>query len=357
MHWPDSYRAIVESRVALIESDRNIGLIESAGCKRRWESTPWKALEQAALRDWLLRRLETPTLWPASADQPPQLLSAHRLADAVQRDADFMQVAALYAGRADFQLAQLVSDLVATESVPFLPVLRYADTGLRKREQWEATWALQRHEDRIDAEVEAEAPGWREELQSQAAKRFSSSSTPEAIAWVEDQLAKEIAQQKVERKENEVGKIPVPPKYQSKDFLKADVWRLRGGLDVPKERWVSYPGCERGADGSLPIGWAGWDHLQQAMALASYFIDMKEREGWSPERLQPLLAGLLELLPWLKQWHNEMNPDFGARMGDYYESFVTDEARALQFTLDDLRGWKPPVTAAKRGRKKAAEAR
>ena len=55
-----------------------------------------------------------------------------------------------------------------------------------------------------------------------------------------------------------VGKIPVPPKYQSKDFLKADFWRLRGGLDVPKERFVSFPGAERGADGSLVIAWAGW---------------------------------------------------------------------------------------------------
>jgi hypothetical protein len=353
-HWPEAYRRVVQRRIELIETNKSIGLIERPEFKRRWSSPKWEDLEQVALRDWLLGRLEASALWPASADQPPQMTSAHRLADAMQRDAEFMQVAALYAGRADFQLPQLVSELVATESVPFLPVLRYADTGLRKREQWEATWALQRHEDRIDAEVEAEAPGWREELQSQAVKRFGNATKPDALTWVEDQLAQEIAQQKVERKVSEVGKIPVPPKYQSKDFLKSDIWRLRGGLDVPKERWVSYPGCERGADGSLPIAWAGWDHLQQAMALASYFIDMKEREGWSPERLQPLLAGLLELLPWLKQWHNEMNADFGARMGDYYESFVTDEARALQFTLDDLRAWKPPVTTAKRGRKKAA---
>lgn len=352
--WPESYRQVVQRRIELIESNRSIGLIERPEFKRRWNSPKWEDLEQGALREWLLGRLEAQALWPASVDQPPQLMSAHRLADAVQRDAAFMQVAELYAGRADFQLPQLVSDLVAAESVPFLPVLRYVDSGLRKREQWEATWALQRHEDRIDAEVEAEAPGWREELQSQAVTRFGTATSPDTVAWVEDQLAQEIARQKVERKENEVGKIPVPPKYQSKDFLKTDVWRLRGGLDVPKERWVSYPGCERGADGSLPIAWAGWDHLQQAMALASYFIDMKEREGWSPERLQPLLTGLLELLPWLKKWHNEMNPDFGARMGDYYESFVADEARALQFTLDDLRAWKPPVTATKRGRKKAA---
>ena len=120
-----------------------------------------------------------------------------------------------------------------------------------------------------------------------------------------------------EWKADEIGPIPVPPKYQSKDFLKTDCWRLRGGLDVPKERWISYPGCERGADGSLVIAWAGWNHLQQAAALAGYTMDMKDGEGWAPARLQPLLASLLELLPWLEQWHNEVDPVFGERMGDY----------------------------------------
>jgi hypothetical protein len=292
----------VQRRIELIERDPTLRLLEQPLYKRRWNSPKWADLEQAALRDWLLAHLESKALWVASSDQPPQINTTSRLADTVQRDAEFMQIAGLYAGHADFDVAQLVAALVMAESVPFLPSLRYSDTGLRKRAQWEDTWALQRREDKGEG----------------------------------------------------IGSIPVPPKYKKEDFLKVMCWDLRGGLDVSKERWVSYPGCERGADGSLPIAWAGWNHLQQAMALASYFIDMKEREGWSPERLQPLLAGLLELVPWLKQWHNEMNHDFGARMGDYYESFVNDEARALQFTLDDLRAWKPPVTATKRGRKKAA---
>jgi len=308
--WPEDYRQVVQRRIDLIERDRNVGLIERPEYKRRWNTPPWESLEQAALRDWLLARLESTRYWPrldgSGGDATPQLMSTRRLADVAGRDAEFMQIAALYAGHADFDLNPLVANLVAAESVPFLPVLRYTDTGLRKRVQWEETWALQRRED--------------------AGEDLASS----------------------------VGRIPVPPKYQSKDFLKTDYWRLRGGLDVPKERWISYPGCERGADGSLVIAWAGWDHLQQATALATYFIDMKEREGWSRERLQPLLAGLLELLPWLRQWHNDMNPDFGARMGDYYESFVTDEVRALQFTLDDLRAWKPAATAARRGRKRSA---
>jgi len=129
---------------------------------------------------------------------------------------------------------------------------------------------------------------------------------------------------------------------------------LRGGLDVPKERFISHPYCSRDADGSLVIAWAGWNHLQQATALASYYLSMKENEGWLPERLKPLLAGIQELVPWLQQWHNDYNAEHATRMGDYFESFVADEARTLGFTLVDLRDWKPPakLTASQHKKKK-----
>lgn len=299
VHWPLAYREVVERRIRLIEENATIRLLEQPLYKRRWNTPAWEDMEQVALRDWLLDRLEAPHLWPAGSEHPPQLTTVNRLADAVRTDADFMQIAELYAGHSGFDVTQVVAELVAGESVPFLPVLRYTDTGLRKRAQWEDTWALQRREDAGE----------------------------------------------------KVGKIPVPPKYQSKDFQKADFWRLRGGLDVPKERWVSYPGCERGADTSLPIAWAGWNHLQQATALAAYYLDMKENEGWEPARLQPLLTGLLELVPWLEQWHNEVDPVYSERMGTYYRGFVNEEARALGFTLDVLRTWKPMAVPARRGRR------
>jgi hypothetical protein len=302
-HWPEDYRQVVQRRIELIERDRNISLIERPEYKRRWNRPAWEDLERDALRDWLLNRLEAPRLWPAGVDDPPQLSTVNRLADAVRTDASFMEIAELYAGHSGFDVTRVVAELIAGESVPFLPVLRYTDTGLRKRAQWEDTWALQRSEDAGE----------------------------------------------------NVGKIPLPPKYQGKDFLKADFWRLRGGLDVPKERWVSYPDCERGADTSLPVAWAGWNHLQQATALAAYYLEMKENEGWEPDRLQPLLIGLLELVPWLEQWHNEFDPAYGERMGTYYRGFINEEGRALGFTLDDLRSWKPAVTGAKRGRRKAAQ--
>ena len=75
-----------------------------------------------------------------------------------------MQVAELYRGHAGFDVHALVAELVEAESVPFLPVLRYKASGLRKREIWERTWELQRREDAIDAEVAAtlHAPAGRE---------------------------------------------------------------------------------------------------------------------------------------------------------------------------------------------------
>ncbi|CAN7211868.1 BREX-2 system adenine-specific DNA-methyltransferase PglX [Massilia sp. LjRoot122] len=354
-HWPEDYRRVVARRIELIESNKSIGLIERPEFKRRWNTPDWHEQEQAALRDWLLARLEAPALWPADAGEPPQLGSTSRLAELVSRDPEFMQVAALYAGHADFDLPALVAELVAEEAVPALPVQRYTDTGLRKRAQWQDTWALQRREDAIDAEIDLLEAVRRQALM-RIVREQADAAEPDAnaLAWVSEELDKEFAPLRKARKAQEVGAIPVPPKYQNKDFLKADFWRLRGGLDVPKERWISFPGCQRGADGSLVIAWAGWNHLQQATAIAGYYLDMKDTDGWEPARLQPLLAGLLELLPWLEQWHNEVDPAYGERMGDYYRAFVSDEARALGFTLDDLRAWKPAIIAAKRGRRKAS---
>jgi hypothetical protein len=312
-HWPPDYRALVERRIACIESDRNIGLVERPEHKRRWNLDPFDETVRRGLRLWLLDRLESEPYRRGA----PQLTTVSRLADIARMDAGFMQVGELYAGHADFDPVTLVDELVASESVPFLPVLRYAESGLRKRAQWEATWALQRREDVIDA------------FESDPRRRK-------------------------ERKDEEIGDIPVPPKYQSKDFLKTDFWRLRGGLDVPKERWISYPGCESGADASRVVGWAGWTALQQAQALAAWYVDAREREGWPVERLVPLLAGLRELLPWLLQWHNALDPEFGLRQGDYFVSFVQDEARALGTTVDALAAWQPPARSVRRGRPRAA---
>jgi hypothetical protein len=145
--------------------------------------------------------------------------------------------------------------------------------------------------------------------------------------------------------------IPVPPKYTTADFQKTDYWRLRKGLDVPKERWISYPRCQSVSDPTLVVGWAGWNHLEQATALVTYY-DARKREGWDAKRLTPLLAGLQQLLPWIHQWHPEIDKEFGETAGKSYQSMLEQDAHELGLTLEDIRTWQPPAKVGK-GKAKA----
>ena len=63
----------------------------------------------------------------------------------------------------------------------------------------------------------------------------------------------------------------MPPKYSHADFRKAAYWKARGKLDVPKERFILYPDLRREGDSTVVLGWAGWDHRDQALALAREF--------------------------------------------------------------------------------------
>lgn len=294
-HFPQAYRELVQKRLDAIEHNPNLRLVEQPEYKRRWNLVPWQSQVEEALRNWLLRRLEDSRYWPT-----PSLCSAARLADRLRDDTDFVSVAALYRGRPDFDLTQLVCELVLEESVPFLAAQRYSESGLRKHAVWKQVWDLQRRED-------AGATGL---------------------------------------------DIAVPPKYAAADFQKASYWRLRGKLDVAKETFVLYPQCERDADETPVVGWAGWDHKQQAEALVLYFQQMQEKEGWSRERLAPLLAGLLELLPWLRTFHQSAS---GPSIADDYALFVTDEARSLGYSLDELAALTPQkASRAKPSKPKAA---
>lgn len=192
---------------------------------------------------------------------------------------------------------QSLRAILADTAVPFASTHLFAGSGLEKRALWQRTWDLQRRQDAGE----------------------------------------------------DVGPIPVPPKYAQDDYRDPVFWRLRGKLDVPKERFISYPGCESDHDGEPVYGWAGWNHLQRAQALSKLYQARKAEEGWGAERLTPMLAGLLELIPWVKQWHNDPNEEYGGeKMGDALEQFIDGECRSLGLTHDDLRAWRPPEKGRKR---------
>jgi hypothetical protein len=264
-----------------------------------------------------------------------QLVSIARLASVAGQDADFLQVGELYRDDAAFDVQALVTELVASECVPLLPMLRYKPSGLIKRTTWERTWDLQRQEDEYSRQL-AVVSGQLEKTEDAAEKGRLRAEL--------DRLTADSTKL--------TASIPIPTKYDSKDFLGSDFWRLRGKLDVPKERWISFPHCD-GPDGTLMLCWAGYNHLQQAQAISAYYVQVQtELGGTADPRLIPLLAGLIELLPWLKQWHNELDPEFNMSMGDYFEGFINEEARQLGRTLQEIREWTTPAkTAARRSRR------
>ncbi|GAB3736262.1 hypothetical protein GCM10027590_48280 [Nocardiopsis nanhaiensis] len=311
-HWPEAYRTIVAKRIELIESDKNIGLIERPDHKRRWQSEPWEKKQKAALKSWLLDKCEDRRLWFTTddyGDERARPLSVRALANRV-RDLlpEAAEVAALYDSAQDF--SRVIAEITSTEHVPYLAALRYKDSGLRKRADWEHVWAEQRKEDAHNADLKE---GEKEERRN----------------------------------------IPVPPKYKSADFLKTTYWANRGKLDVPKERFVSYLGAEGEADPTLLLGWAGWDHAQQADALATLAHERLEQDGWGgqPERMTPLLAGIVELLPWVKQWHTEAD-EYGDTPADHVEEDLTALRNSTGVTDSQMRDWRPAPTTRKR-RKKA----
>ncbi|WP_242884430.1 BREX-2 system adenine-specific DNA-methyltransferase PglX [Actinomadura litoris] len=306
-HWPEAYRRVVEKRIEMIETrPRTIGLIERPEYKRRWATEPWEKKEKDALRGWLLDRCEARELWftaDETGSEQPKPMTVGRLADRFQDDADFVSVARLYAGE-DVELLDVLTEILDAEHVPFIPALRYKDSGLRKRAQWEETWRLQRQEDATGERLD----------------------------------------------------IKVPPKYTSADFVKNSYWRNRGKLDVPKERFISYPGASPDGDKTLLIGWAGWDHSEQARALVMLIEERTTRDGWELERLMPLLAGLDEVLPWVKQWHGDVDPATGLSPAVAYEGYLQQQLERHALPREELAKWRPAKKA--RGRaasKKAAE--
>lgn len=320
-HWPAAYRELVQRRIQRITDDPKIRLIEQPEYKRRWNTEPWEEQLEKALEKWLLDRIERVIGRDLNAPdgsesvqayQPKvELLTTQEITDLVLQP-DFRDAAEVYRDRADFDPHKLVAELIESAAVPFLPGQRYKETGLRKRSVWEDTWDKQRAEDALDEQVGLNARNLTDEQRKL--------------------LEAEAKKLKAER----IGEIPVPPKYASTDFRSSTFWSLRKGLDVPKERFISYPGCSRDGDPCLTVVWAGLDFLQQAKALAAHYGNLQETGAGQPKLLL-VLAGLNELLPWLKQWHNQLDPEFGLKMGDYYEEYVREEAKRFGKSLTDLK--------------------
>lgn len=291
--WPDDYTELVQRRLVLMDTDRAIRLLEKPEFKRRWATTGWDTQRTEALQAAVLDRLEDPTLWGDA--QGPITRSIAEIADLLRADTVLKELARALTGIAEPELAAVIRGLVLDEAVPFLAAYRYKPAGVEKYRAWQDVWVLQRRED-----------------------------AGEKVA------------------------ISVPPKYGQSDFAKATYWKARGKLDVPKERFISYPGVAREGDPTPVLGWAGWSHRDQALALARE-IPVQQAIGADDAALEPMVAGLVELEPWLAQWHSEIEPQFGASPASVISGVIDQYLARMEKTRDQVTAWPPP--AATRGRR------
>ena len=303
--WPDWYRDLVQRRVGLIKTDRDVALVERPEHKRRWSREPWEKLEADALRSWLLDLLESRELWFEGSGDAERAVcrTVAQLADRISANTNFMNVARLWKATVEIDLTSIVGELVADEHVPAQAAARFKPTGLAKRRQWEGTWDLQRVEDRGEP-------------------------LPDGL-----------------------DRIPVPPKYTAADFVRSSYWQQRGKLDLPKERFTSIAAAERDTDPTLVIAWAGFDHAQAAQAIGTLIVE-RQQDGWDAERRWPLVVALAELLPWLDQWHHEVDRRWGASPAQLYRGIAEQHALEAGRALVDITEWQPP--APTRGRRRAS---
>lgn len=352
-----------QSRVNAVTASSELRLVEDPVYKRLWlgrqgvygsARTSFKELVEDASDELMLDRVEGLPHWKNDRPAPMTVAS---LSDLMEGDRRFLTLLRVRTGDDVPDGARALAELIESQSVPFLPALYLRAAGLKKRKSWEETWRLQRIEDPFLASQEKLLEthfGASPEQQRTAREHVACWLTCDKLTKERDLSKEELAAlAKVrdewrridQERQAAIGDPtpPVPPKYTSADF-QDHCWQLRGKLDVPKERFISYSHCSPDGDRTLLVGWAGWDHAQRAAALVQV-LGARKSEGWTGMRLAPMLLGLEELLPWLKQWHGEDHEKS-------YRQFIEAETLAAGLTAEQVQGWSPPEEARRRGRPK-----
>lgn len=299
---PDELSALSDRRKRAIRESKWLRLVETRVHKRLWRDTERnetefhyrERMDRQHLERMLLDRVE------AEVEGSATTHSIRQLVRTLSRDPKVLAIAEVQADRPDPDLEQLLTDLVQSDAVPYLAAHRYKEKGIEKYRLWQQTWDSQRAED-----------AW------ESASPATRGDRPE---------------------------VPLPPKYGSGDFARTEFWSLRGKLDVPKERFISYPGVHDDDDPTPLLGWAGWDHAARMDALGA----LVEAET-DPEKLVPLLAGMQELLPWVQQWHGD-DDRYGTPLGELWRGHLEGLLTSHGLTPEKLRAWRPPKKT--RGRRK-----
>lgn len=395
-------RRVLQERLQIGRESSQLRILESPENKRRWRQPSGKAAQsletdEKVLRDqarqWLSSRLEEHV-----RSQPEAVSSRRELVTRISGDAALIAVL----GWLDpsVSILHFVSQGLSEAAVPYLAPLRMDRTGFEKFTGWkkaqamqrivddfeankatirsflptlnkrmsydEATSALEKYEQHIHARMEYWGTSSHPDLATVRRLRTGTDNRnpttsqqglfadPESADRAHAEILELFNTSSVKvRASRYRATIPRPAEFEPSDF-REDIYRLRGSLDLPQERFISYPDCTSDVDQEPVYGWAGWDHLQRSLALFQLYYARKD-EAWSPARLGPMLAGLEELLPWVRQWHAEArSPETGQLYHEYFDQVIASEAAELGFSRAQLATWAPPERGTGRKSAKAA---
>jgi hypothetical protein len=130
----------------------------------------------------------------------------------------------------------------------------------------------------------------------------------------------------------------VPPAYDSSDFLKPDYWRLRGKLDVPKERFIAFTEVPGRSGAETLYGWAGWTAQQRVKAILAIDEELEDASVPLADRIG-LLDSAWRLLPDVAR-----DDAAGAnRLKAELQALVGPEGPSREFVEDWKKRFPPPT--------------
>ena len=234
--WPEGFQppllsdtlsSLTGARMAIIESNPDIAILEDPLYKRRWVPPDYDKEFWEAAQWWLAEKLE----W--ALEQHGQPISLRRWARSLGQDERVNAVLEVLTGTPMFDLEGELLGVMLANAVPSRPEHYLKPAGLRKFYGPEPT-----------------------------------------------------------------------PQYKRGEFSDGTAWKIRGKLNIPRERFIAYAEFDhtrRGADtpenGGPWFGWAGWNAGQRADALA-FLLDQANRAGWRLHWQQcGLRAALRDMLP------------------------------------------------------------
>ncbi len=239
---PDRYtgpmRETMERRLALIEADPTLGVLEQPVYKRRWAFQRWESMLVTAAETHVLDRID------AVVRERVRLFSLDELLDRLRTDTSAMAAAPYAKTPSDIDLTATVSRLLARESIPDNPARLFIPQGLAKF------------------------------VGAQTAATASAGSLPEARPFLPGERVdwKRVWRLQEREDADEHPEVAVPPPFVIADYLHPNGWRIRGKFNIPNERVIVY-------DEVTPkrYAWGGWIASERA-ALSMEIFELRGRE-------------------------------------------------------------------------------